>query len=149
MTKKTEKYTPFDAADYLDGIDDVASYLEIALEESAEDPTAVPRALGCHRSLPEHERTRSPRRHEPRRPIQGAVRSGQPDLVNRPEGDQRTGAAIHSARRLTHVKARTSRGDGAQLHSSAAKATTVHGTGFGASIEGRVSIHRRTDWAAA
>ncbi|MBB1513265.1 putative addiction module antidote protein [Tessaracoccus sp. MC1627] len=45
-TKKTEKSTPFDAADYLDGIDDVPSYLEIALEESAEDPTAVPRALG-------------------------------------------------------------------------------------------------------
>lgn len=35
-----------DAADYLDSIDDVAAYLEVALEESADDPTAVPRALG-------------------------------------------------------------------------------------------------------
>lgn len=46
MTKKTEKYASFDPADYLDGIDDVAAYLEIALEESSDDPTAVPRALG-------------------------------------------------------------------------------------------------------
>ena len=40
------KYARFDAADYLDDLDDVATYLEIALRESAEDPTAVPRALG-------------------------------------------------------------------------------------------------------
>ncbi len=40
------KYTRFDAADYLEDLDDVATYLEIALQESAEDPTAVPRALG-------------------------------------------------------------------------------------------------------
>ena len=40
------KYARFDAADYLDDLDDVAAYLEIALQESAEDPTAVPRALG-------------------------------------------------------------------------------------------------------
>lgn len=46
MMTKTEKYTPFDPADYVDGIDDVATYLEIALEESTDDPTAVPRALG-------------------------------------------------------------------------------------------------------
>lgn len=43
----TEQYTRFDPADYLDDIDDVAGYLQIALEESAEDPTAVPRALGA------------------------------------------------------------------------------------------------------
>lgn len=42
----TSKYPRFDAADHLDGLDDVAAYLEIALEASAEDPTAVPRALG-------------------------------------------------------------------------------------------------------
>lgn len=41
-----EKYARFDPADYLDNIDDVAAYLQIALEESTEDPTAVPRALG-------------------------------------------------------------------------------------------------------
>ena len=46
MTTKSEKYKRFDAADYLDDLDDVAAYLEIALEGSAEDPTAVPRALG-------------------------------------------------------------------------------------------------------
>ena len=43
MTRKTEKFKRFDVADYLD---DVAAYLEIALEASTEDPTAVPRALG-------------------------------------------------------------------------------------------------------
>jgi len=42
----SEKYKRFDAADYLKNLDDVATYLEIALEDSAEDPTAVPRALG-------------------------------------------------------------------------------------------------------
>lgn len=42
----TETYRRFDPADYLDDINDVAGYLQIALEESAEDPTAVPRALG-------------------------------------------------------------------------------------------------------
>lgn len=46
MTTKADKYTRFDAADYLDGIDDAAAYLHIALEEAADDPTAVPRALG-------------------------------------------------------------------------------------------------------
>ena len=46
MTKKSENFTPFDVADYLDSIEDISTYLEIALEESAEDPTAVPRALG-------------------------------------------------------------------------------------------------------
>jgi probable addiction module antidote protein len=43
---KTSTYTPFDVANYLEDLDDVATYLEIALQESAEDPTAVPRALG-------------------------------------------------------------------------------------------------------
>lgn len=46
MTTKSEKYKRFDVADYLDDLDDVVGYLEIALEASAEDPTAVPRALG-------------------------------------------------------------------------------------------------------
>ena len=43
----SEKYKKFDFADYLKDLNDVAGYLEIALEESAEDPTAVPRALGA------------------------------------------------------------------------------------------------------
>lgn len=42
----SNKYQRFDAADYLDDLDDVAGYLAIALEASADDPTAVPRALG-------------------------------------------------------------------------------------------------------
>ncbi|UFU03870.1 putative addiction module antidote protein [Ruania suaedae] len=42
----SERITRFDAANYLDNLDDVAAYLQIALEDSAEDPTAVPRALG-------------------------------------------------------------------------------------------------------
>ena len=41
-----EKYTRFDPAHYIDNIDDAAAYLQIALDESTEDPPAVPRALG-------------------------------------------------------------------------------------------------------
>lgn len=46
MTTKADKCSRFDAADYLDGIEDAAAYLQIALDGSADDPTAVPRALG-------------------------------------------------------------------------------------------------------
>lgn len=35
-----------EAADFLGDLDDVAAYWEIPLEEPAEDPMAVPRALG-------------------------------------------------------------------------------------------------------
>lgn len=42
----TDTYRRFDAADYLDDIEDVAALLQVALEESEEDPAAVPRALG-------------------------------------------------------------------------------------------------------
>lgn len=42
----SEKYKRFDAADYLKDLDDVAVFLEVALEDSAEDPSAVPHALG-------------------------------------------------------------------------------------------------------
>lgn len=41
--KLNKKYQKFDAADYLD---DVALFLEVALEDSADDPSAVPHALG-------------------------------------------------------------------------------------------------------
>lgn len=41
-----ETYQRFDAANYLDDLVDVAGYMQIALEESGDDPTAVPRALG-------------------------------------------------------------------------------------------------------
>lgn len=42
----SEKYKRSDAADYLKTLDDVAVFLEVALEDSAEDPSAVPHALG-------------------------------------------------------------------------------------------------------
>lgn len=46
MDTTSEQFARFDAADYLEDLDDVAAYLQVALEESAEDPSAVPRALG-------------------------------------------------------------------------------------------------------
>jgi len=42
----SEKCKRFDAADYLETLDDVAAFLEVALEDSADDPSAVPHALG-------------------------------------------------------------------------------------------------------
>lgn len=41
-----EKYQRFDAADYLMNLDDAAIFLEVALEDSVDDPSAVPHALG-------------------------------------------------------------------------------------------------------
>lgn len=46
MSDATDKYQRFDVADYLVDLDDIAGYLELAIEESSEDPSAVPRALG-------------------------------------------------------------------------------------------------------
>lgn len=46
MTNQPTTFHRFDPADYLNDLEDVAGYLEIALEASAEDPSAVPRALG-------------------------------------------------------------------------------------------------------
>jgi probable addiction module antidote protein len=46
MTEHGDKYKRFDVADYLIDTDDIAGYLELAIEESIEDPSAVPRALG-------------------------------------------------------------------------------------------------------
>ena len=42
----SEQYKRFDAADYLETLDDVAAFLEVALEDSVDDPSAVPHALG-------------------------------------------------------------------------------------------------------
>ncbi|MDO5495642.1 MAG: putative addiction module antidote protein, partial [bacterium] len=42
----TERFRRFDPANYLESVEDAAAYLQIALEESPGDPTAVPRALG-------------------------------------------------------------------------------------------------------
>lgn len=44
--KMNEKYREFDAADYLKDLEDVALFLETAIEDSREDPSAVPHALG-------------------------------------------------------------------------------------------------------
>lgn len=46
----SEKYKRFEAADYLENLDDVAAFLEVALEDSVEDPSAVPHALIIARS---------------------------------------------------------------------------------------------------
>ena len=42
----TEKFTPFDSADYLAGIEDVTAYLEAALDEAGDDSTVIAQALG-------------------------------------------------------------------------------------------------------
>ncbi len=47
MSKTTEAFSHYDSADYLTGIEDVAAYLEAALDEGGDDPTAVAQALGA------------------------------------------------------------------------------------------------------
>ena len=46
MGKQSESFTPYDSADYLTGIEDVAAYLEAAIEEAGDDPTFIAQALG-------------------------------------------------------------------------------------------------------
>ncbi len=46
MSKKTETFTPYDSADYLTGIEDVAAYLEAAIEEAGDDPAFIAQVLG-------------------------------------------------------------------------------------------------------
>ena len=41
------RYRRFEAADCLEGPDDVATHLEVAQQESAEDPTSIPMSLDC------------------------------------------------------------------------------------------------------
>ena len=100
MTRKTEKFKRFDVADYLD---DVAAYLEIALEASTEDPTAVPRALGViARSQNMSEFAR--RVGMSRDGLQGALRRRQPNLVDHPQGHQRTRTALRAAHRRVRLR---------------------------------------------
>lgn len=40
------KFSRFDAADYLETEEDIAAYLEAAMEEAGDDPAMVARALG-------------------------------------------------------------------------------------------------------
>src|SRR5680860_327991 len=46
MSKKTETFTPYDSADYLTGIEDMAAYLEAAIDEAGDDPAFIAQALG-------------------------------------------------------------------------------------------------------
>jgi len=46
MSTDTETFTPFDAANYLNTVEDVAAYLEAIIDEADDDPTAIARALG-------------------------------------------------------------------------------------------------------
>lgn len=50
MSSKSDKYKPFDVADYLVDLDDIAGYLELAIEESTDDPSAVPERSGRSRA---------------------------------------------------------------------------------------------------
>ena len=46
MGEPTEGFTPYDNADYLTGIEDVAAYLEAAIDEAGDDPAFITQALG-------------------------------------------------------------------------------------------------------
>ena len=46
MSKTTGTFSPYDSADYLTGIEDVAAYLEAALEEAGDDPAVIAQAFG-------------------------------------------------------------------------------------------------------
>jgi probable addiction module antidote protein len=46
MSKTTETFTPYDSVDYLTGVDDIAAYLEAAIEEAGDDPAVIAQALG-------------------------------------------------------------------------------------------------------
>lgn len=46
MSTDTEDFAPFDAANYLNTIEDVAAYLEAIIDDSDDDPTVIAQALG-------------------------------------------------------------------------------------------------------
>ncbi len=48
MSTDTEAFTPFDTANYLNTVEDVAAYLEAIIDEADDDdPTAIARGLGA------------------------------------------------------------------------------------------------------
>jgi probable addiction module antidote protein/putative addiction module killer protein len=47
MSKTSETFSPYDGADYLTGVEDVAAYLEAALAEGGDDPAFIAQALGA------------------------------------------------------------------------------------------------------
>lgn len=42
----SDNFTPYDTADYLNGIHDVAAYLEAAIQDAGDDPALITHALG-------------------------------------------------------------------------------------------------------
>jgi probable addiction module antidote protein len=46
MSETSEAFSSFTVGDYLVGMEDVAAYLEAALEESSDDPAYIAQALG-------------------------------------------------------------------------------------------------------
>lgn len=46
MNSNTENFAPFDPANYLNTVEEVAAYLEAVIDESNDDPTVIARALG-------------------------------------------------------------------------------------------------------
>lgn len=46
MSTSGETFAPFDAADYLKTSEDIAAYLEAALEEAGDDPAFIAKVLG-------------------------------------------------------------------------------------------------------
>jgi DNA-binding phage protein len=47
MGDQSERFTCYDSADYLTGMEDVAAYLEAAIDESGDDPAFIAQALGA------------------------------------------------------------------------------------------------------
>lgn len=47
MSSDPETFASFDAANYLDTVDDAAAYLEAIIEESSDDPAVIAQALGA------------------------------------------------------------------------------------------------------
>lgn len=47
MSTDAETFAPFDAANYLDTVEDVAAYLEAIIDEGDDGPTVIARALGA------------------------------------------------------------------------------------------------------
>jgi probable addiction module antidote protein len=46
MGEQSERFTPYDSADYVTGIEDVAAYLKAAIDEAGDDPALIAQALG-------------------------------------------------------------------------------------------------------
>jgi probable addiction module antidote protein len=46
MGDQSARFTPYHSADYLTGIEDVAAYLEAAIDEGGDDPAFIAQALG-------------------------------------------------------------------------------------------------------